>query len=419
MTGLRCLALVAVAAVHGPCSHELARGRSHEAEQRRQEADLRCRAWREMLLGSEDLDASVAARREQQIASTSRRRLRAASRCMRERRRSEHSLAVRAERQRRQALLGDACGSPGPLPRTERQRLARAGRPALESILGAALHRAELQAEVVETAALRRSDELKTAVLRSVSHDLRTPLTAILMAATALDPQHPSSENITDVREQVPDARHPPVAPDREAAGPLGLQPGHAEPRRCWYSIDEVLHEAAEQVRRTGGPSGSRSIATCRCCRAIPPARARLRQRLSRTPRATPPGKPVPCARARSRPIRVLIADQGPGSPGELERVFLPFYRLPARSPLTRARGSDWRSRGFLELNGGRIGVESLLGTAPASSSSSRCSRRPANRWGRPAGRATRGDGAGADPRLRRRPADPPRPESDPARCRL
>ena len=50
------------------------------------------------------------------------------------------------------------------------------------------MHRAELQAVLVETDALRRSDEMKTAVLRSVSHDLRTPVTAILTATEALDP---------------------------------------------------------------------------------------------------------------------------------------------------------------------------------------------------------------------------------------
>ena len=52
--------------------------------------------------------------------------------------------------------------------------------PVLESVLAAALARERLQAEVVETAALRRSDEIKTGVLRSVSHDLRTPVTAML-----------------------------------------------------------------------------------------------------------------------------------------------------------------------------------------------------------------------------------------------
>ena len=39
--------------------------------------------------------------------------------------------------------------------------------------------RDELEAQVVETKALRRSNVVKTALLRSVSHDLRSPLTAI------------------------------------------------------------------------------------------------------------------------------------------------------------------------------------------------------------------------------------------------
>ena len=39
---------------------------------------------------------------------------------------------------------------------------------------------------MVETSALRRSDEIKTAVLRSVSHDLRSPLTAIRAMGEAL-----------------------------------------------------------------------------------------------------------------------------------------------------------------------------------------------------------------------------------------
>src|SRR4051812_11873806 len=40
--------------------------------------------------------------------------------------------------------------------------------------------------EVLEAEALRRSDAIKTAVLHAVSHDLRSPLTAIITAASAL-----------------------------------------------------------------------------------------------------------------------------------------------------------------------------------------------------------------------------------------
>src|SRR5205823_1526537 len=44
-----------------------------------------------------------------------------------------------------------------------------------------------LAAEAVEAETLRQSDAVKTAVLRAVSHDLRSPLTAIRMASEGLD----------------------------------------------------------------------------------------------------------------------------------------------------------------------------------------------------------------------------------------
>ena len=58
--------------------------------------------------------------------------------------------------------------------------------PRLEALLAAGLERDDLLGDVVETRALRRTDVVKTALLRAVSHDLRTPLTAILAAAEAL-----------------------------------------------------------------------------------------------------------------------------------------------------------------------------------------------------------------------------------------
>src|SRR5262249_15856696 len=70
-----------------------------------------------------------------------------------------------------------------------RQRSAAARRrllPALASLLGVAIDRERLAREALEAETLRRSDAMKTAVLRAVSHDLRTPLMAILTSASAL-----------------------------------------------------------------------------------------------------------------------------------------------------------------------------------------------------------------------------------------
>src|SRR5579862_751485 len=58
--------------------------------------------------------------------------------------------------------------------------------PALAALLAVATDRSALQAEALEAETLRRSDVVKTALLRAVSHDLRSPLTAIVASADAL-----------------------------------------------------------------------------------------------------------------------------------------------------------------------------------------------------------------------------------------
>jgi two-component system sensor histidine kinase KdpD len=58
--------------------------------------------------------------------------------------------------------------------------------PALASLLAVAIDRDQLEREALEAEALRRADAMKTALLRAVSHDLRTPLMAISTSAGAL-----------------------------------------------------------------------------------------------------------------------------------------------------------------------------------------------------------------------------------------
>ncbi len=120
-------------------------------------------------------------------------------------------------------------------------------------MLAAALERVRLASEVVETAALRRGDVVKTALLRTVSHDLRSPLTAILTASDFVaSPTVDAAE-----REEL-------AGVIRQEAGRLArlvdnlldlsrLQAGAAEPRREWCAIDEVILSAAEGLDASGG----------------------------------------------------------------------------------------------------------------------------------------------------------------------
>jgi two-component system, OmpR family, sensor histidine kinase KdpD len=348
---------VVVAAATGLLA-ELARARGREAEQRRQEADLSAEIAR-LLLDSDDLDSAL------ELAATRLAGAVGAASAVISRDAGAGgdnllAFALRATHGPIGTLL-----LPSTLSSLERTRIADRVVPSLESILAAALHRAELQEEVVETAALRRSDELKTAVLRSVSHDLRTPLTAILIAATALDEQRPTRENVGEVREQVIDAATRLWRLIEKLLDLSVLQAGRASPRLAWYSIDEVLQEAIEQVSAATHVFKLSVQADMPLLRGDPAQLERAFANVLENAARYSGDKPVSVrARAIRDRIRVLVSDQGPGiAAGERERIFLPFYRA-AHDP-ERHLGSGLGlaiTRGFLELNGGRISVESAPG---------------------------------------------------------
>ena len=276
-------------------------------EQRRQEADLAA-DMAQVLLGNADLSGAleIAAQRLAAAVGASSAGIElhdvdADDRML--------AFALRSADRRIGTLL-----LPGTLSTAERIRIADRVVPSLESILAAALHRAELQAEVVETAALRRSDELKTAVLRSVSHDLRTPLTAILMAATALDHERPTSENVGDVREQVIDAATRLWRLIEKLLDLSVLQAGRAEPRLVWYSIEEVLQEAIEQINVAPGVFKLSTDVDMPLLQGDPGQLERAFANVLENAARYSGDRPVSVrARAVRNRIRVLIVDQGPG----------------------------------------------------------------------------------------------------------
>jgi two-component system sensor histidine kinase KdpD len=267
---------------------------------------------------------------------------------------------------------------PSGVPASQRERARERVVPALSSILAAAVHRETLRAEVVETAALRRSDEMKTAVLRSVSHDLRTPVTAILGAAGTLDAERPQAENVAEVRELVLDAGTRLWVLIEKLLDLSLLQSGSTEPRGGWCSLEDVLHEAVEM---TGAPADSFQLSIDP---ELPPLQADPAQlerafvNVLENARRHSAGHPV-SVRARavrglvrdaageqSAPGRVIVrvVDRGPGiPPAQLERVFEPFYRAGTATSGHRGSGLGLAiARGFTEASAGSLHVESLPG---------------------------------------------------------
>jgi two-component system, OmpR family, sensor histidine kinase KdpD len=244
-----------------------------------------------------------------------------------------------------------------------RHEAGDAMRPALETLLVAALERERLTREVVETRALRRSDEIKTAVLRAVSHDLRSPLTAILTSADALASPSIDDEDRRELAAGVTSESARLARLVDKLIELSRLQSGTAEPHRDWCSVEEILREAATS---TGLPPGRLKLTVDRDLPLILADAGQLERAFANLLEnaARYSGDQPISVRARVSGGRLLVrvVDRGPGiSPADQERIFEPFFR--------GGEGRDAGSglglaivKGFVEANGGQVRVESLPG---------------------------------------------------------
>jgi two-component system sensor histidine kinase KdpD len=348
------LAVLFIAALVASTLAERARVRTREAQERRQEADLAAEMARLLLRGM-SLDEALP------VVSQ----------------RLAHALELPSAAIELRAVDGDErrialpldVGTllvPAGLPPHVVERLRERVVPALEAILGAAIERDALLREVVETSALRRSDDLKTALLRAVSHDLRSPLTAILTAVGALESPSVSEGERGELVQDIGGEAERLSRLIDNLLDMSRLEARTAEPRVEWCSIEEVLLAAVDDVAL---PSGTFALALDPELPLIRADAAQLERafaNLLENSARYSGGHPV-SVRARVVGPRVLVrvVDRGPGVPAaETARIFEPFYRGGAPNP-NGHRGSGLGLaivRGFVEANGGRVWVESLPG---------------------------------------------------------
>jgi two-component system, OmpR family, sensor histidine kinase KdpD len=370
------LAAFTTVAVVASTIAELARARAMEAERRRGEADLAAALARELLSGADTGNAlgATARRVAQALGLPS----------------AAIELGAAQGDERRQALtLAGSDGTqiatllvPRRLPADTEERLRRQVVPALEALVAIAQRRDAMQAEAVETAALRRSDDVKTALLRAVSHDLRSPLTAIVAAGHALGTSSLTEPERSELSAAVVEEGARLSALVDKLLDLSKLQAGGAEPRSGWVSIEDVVTAATEGLR--DGTGDVRLTVD----QAVPEVRADAAQlerafaNLLENARRYSDGLPVSVHARRSGPrVVISVVDQGPGiAPAERERIFEPFYRgrRAARDPWTGSGLGLAIAKGFVEANGGTIAVESLPGQGTSFVVSLPISREPA-----------------------------------------
>ena len=220
--------------------------------------------------------------------------------------------------------------------------------PALASLLGVAIDRERLAREAYEAEALRRADAIKTALLRSVSHDLRTPLMAISTSAGALaSPELAIDE--ADRDELLATILSASDRLDHLVGNLLDLsrcRPVPPSPQRALVELDEIVVGALDELGADG--RADRGVAPGRSARRLgrrtpDPARPREPDRERAEVLARRGAHPRP-----GRRDRVGGADPGdrPRARASPPRRVRPDLRaVPARRPLRRVAGRRARAR--------------------------------------------------------------------------
>jgi two-component system sensor histidine kinase KdpD len=250
--------------------------------------------------------------------------------------------------------------------------LAAAGRPvepgtldALGGIAAIAVERAQFLEERKAADLSRRSEELKSALLASLAHDLRTPLTAIRVAATNLQASWPNDEErleqsalvLTEVGRLTRLFQNV-LEMARIDAGSIGTD-------FRWVYPSEIIEAARDQV----GDVLDRhafyvDVESERLVRVDPRLTATaLAHLLENAAKYTPPGTQVVAkAVVTGEGLVLAVRDRGDGIPvDDLPHIFERFYRGADAKPRVSGTGMGLSiARGLVAAERGRISVENI-----------------------------------------------------------
>jgi two-component system sensor histidine kinase KdpD len=246
--------------------------------------------------------------------------------------------------------------------------LSRQSLDALGTLIAIAVERARAIEQLSRTEAAQEGERLKSALLDSITHDFRTPLTSIRAAVTSL---------LTDAALEPARARELLTVIDEEAnrlnnlvgeaAEIERLEAGEFELDLKPQSIEEIIAVALNQTK---GLLDGRPVEV-HVQEGLPPVRADLKlakdalaQLVVNAHSYSAPGEPIVItAEASGQFVLTSVADRGPGIEDlELGLIFEKFYR--GKNQRTRVQGTGMGlpiAKAIIEAHGGTIGVVSQL----------------------------------------------------------
>lgn len=225
----------------------------------------------------------------------------------------------------------------------------------------AAIERRRLLDAATQAEVLRRTDALKSALLGSVSHDLRTPLTTLKTGITALLQADPEWDR--SARQEVLAAANEEVDRLSRLIGNLldlsRIEAGALVPDRQWYTAGELI---ADTVRRAGLRDHRVTVEMADVDLPVYLDYVQIQQVLANllenAAKYSPAGTEIHVLGAAVDGAFIIrVRDHGPGIPAaEAERIFSKFYRLGGRRTGTGLGLAI--CQGLVEAHGGRIAVE-------------------------------------------------------------
>ena len=237
---------------------------------------------------------------------------------------------------------------------------------ALAGVVAIAIERAQFLAERDAAELVRQKADLASALLASLSHDLRTPLTAIRVAVENLREELTPDERREQSRAAISElSRLTRLVQDILDMARIDAAAIRVD--RNWVTADEVVDAAIAYVRPTIEGRPLRVDATGDLEVEIDPrlASGALSHILENAAQYSPAGREIAVdARVDYDGLHISVTDQGPGlDAGELEHLFERFYRGQSARQTTFGTGMGLSiTRGLLAAAGGRVWAENVPG---------------------------------------------------------
>jgi two-component system sensor histidine kinase KdpD len=228
--------------------------------------------------------------------------------------------------------------------------------------LAALAERSELQEVVTRGEVLRRTDDLKTALLNAVSHDLRTPLASIIASTGSLR-QH----DVTWTTEERDDFIEAIEQQAQRLSGIVGnlldlsrIEAGALKPDKQLHDVSALVDDVVSRMHETT----SRHDLHVHVDPDLPPVAVDevqidqvLANLIENATKYAPPGTTIDVtARREGANLQIEVSDRGPGVPAnEIEQLFAPFYRASGQRSASGLGLGLAVARGLVEAHGGRI----------------------------------------------------------------